>query len=302
MEYYNKENDSPFEPYLLEYDMYLKQDDQGLILLLPNIHASGDLDDVFETMLLEYTVDISETSQSTFSITVNNKMPKVEIPVEKVWEDADNQDGKRPTEITVKLLAGGNDTGKILVLNADNEWKGSFTNLDKFAEGEEIVYTIEEVEVTDYTSAITGTVAEGFTITNSYTPETIEIPVEKVWEDADNQDGKRPTEITVKLLAGGNDTGKILVLNADNEWKGSFTKLDKFANGEEIVYTVEEVKVEGYKTSISGDVRSGFVIKNYYSDITKTGETSHQTLIAGLLFSLASIVFIYKERKYGKKQ
>ena len=45
-------------------------------------------------------------------------------------QDKDNQDGKRPSSVTVKLLADGQDTGKTLELNAANGWTGSFTGLD----------------------------------------------------------------------------------------------------------------------------------------------------------------------------
>ena len=256
-----------------------------------------------------YTGAITGDQAMGFILTNTHTPETIEIPVEKIWEDADNQDGIRPESITVKLLAGGNDTGKTLVLNVDNDWKGNFTNLDKFADGEEIVYSIEEVEVEGYTSAITGTVAEGFTVTNTHTPETIEIPVEKIWEDADNQDGIRPESITVKLLAGGNDTGKTLVLNVDNEWKGSFTNLDKFADGEEIVYTIEEVEVRGYELEIRGSVEEGFVLINKHTPEptptptskqetpSKTGERiSNSTLLAPLCLMVAAVL-IYSRRK-----
>ena len=41
------------------------------------------------------------------------------------------------------------------------------------------------------------------TKTNSHTPEKTEVAGEKTWDDANDQDGKRPESITVNLLADG---------------------------------------------------------------------------------------------------
>lgn len=46
---------------------------------------------------------------------------------------------------------------KELVLNEENNWTGSFTDLDEYKSGRKIVYTVEEVELTNgYTSEVTG--------------------------------------------------------------------------------------------------------------------------------------------------
>ena len=192
-------------------------------------------------------------------------MPEINIPVTKVWNDNNNQDGKRATAVTIKLLADGVDTGKTLTLNEANGWKGTFTGLPKKANGVDIVYTIKEEPVpSGYTVAITGDTT-GFTVTNTYTPETINIPVTKVWNDNNNQDGKRATAVTIKLLADGVDTGKTLTLNEANGWKGTFTGLPKKANGVDIVYTIKEEPVpSGYTVAITGDT-TGFTVTNTYS-------------------------------------
>ena len=73
-----------------------------------------------------------------------------------------------------------------------------------------------------------------------YTKYTI--PVEKIWDDANDQDGLRPDEVTINLLADGvlNDT---LKLNAGNNWKGEFKeKPSETEDGKEIKYTIQEEK------------------------------------------------------------
>ena len=186
---------------------------------------------------------------------------KTEVSVKKVWKDENNQDGKRPSSVTVKLLADGQDTGKTLELNAANNWAGSFTNLDADKGGTPIKYTVVEVTVTGYTSDVTGDAASGFTITNSYSPETVVVKATKNWEDANNQDGKRPTKITINLLADGQKVdSKEVQAAADGTWTVEFTKLAKYKAGKEIKYTVTEEKVSEYESSITD-----FNITNKYT-------------------------------------
>ncbi len=202
------------------------------------------------------------------SFTNHYEVEKTTVNVTKVWDDNNDQDGIRPDSITVKLLADTVDTGKIVVLSADNNWSDSFANLAKKSNGQDIVYTVEEVQVTDYTSVVSGSAATGYTITNSYTPETTSVSVKKVWNDNNDQDGIRPDDITVKLLADTVDTGKTVVLSAGNNWTGSFDNLAKKANGQDIAYTVGEVQVADYTSVVSGDATTGYTITNSYTPET----------------------------------
>ena len=186
---------------------------------------------------------------------------KISVSVKKTWDDKDNQDGKRPSSVTVKLLADGQDTGKTLELNAANGWTGSFTDLDADKGGTPIQYTVVEVTVAGYTSKVTGDAASGFTITNSYSPETVDIKATKNWDDANNQDGKRPTKITINLLADGQKVASKEVQAAtDGTWTATFEKLAKYKAGKEIKYTVTEEAVAEYESTITD-----FTITNKYA-------------------------------------
>ncbi|MHA3042487.1 Cna B-type domain-containing protein [Streptococcus sp. 517s] len=186
---------------------------------------------------------------------------KTSVSVKKTWDDKDNQDGKRPSSVTVKLLADGQDTGKTLELNAANGWAGSFTDLDADKGGIPIQYTVVEVTVPGYTSEVTGDAASGFTITNSYSPETVDIKATKNWDDANNQDGKRPTKITINLLADGQKVdSKEIQAAPDGTWSVEFTKLAKYKDGKEIKYTVTEEAVAEYDSYIKD-----FTITNKYT-------------------------------------
>ncbi len=177
----------------------------------------------------------------------------VDLAVEKVWDDANDQDGKRPDAVTVRLLADGQNTDKTLTLNADNDWAGSFSDLDAYKEGAAIVYTVEEVNVEGYTSGITGDAATCFTITNTHTPETITVSGSKTWNEADGRDDRRPDAITIRLLANGEEVaGKARTVTAADGWAWRFTDLPKYENGQEIVYTIAEDAVPGYTATVDG--------------------------------------------------
>ena len=216
---------------------------------------------VEEEKINGYDTEIKENSKNDFTIT-NKNTEKVKIPVEKKWEDNNNQDGKRVKEIVVRLLQDGIPTTNVLKLNEQNNWKGEFTDLDKYnAQGNEIKYTVkEETVVEGYdTEIIAGQVdgALGYIIKNKHNVEKTEIPVEKKWIGPASVE-----EVTVKLFADGVDTGKTLTLKKSENWKGKFTNLDKYKNGKEIVYTIKEAKVEGYESKVEGNAKDGFVITN----------------------------------------
>ena len=216
---------------------------------------------VEEEKINRYDTEIKENSKNDFTIT-NKNNEKVKIPVEKKWEDNNNQDGKRVKEIVVRLLQDGIPTTKVLKLNEQNNWKGEFTDLDKYnAQGNEIKYTVkEETVVEGYdTEIIAGQVdgALGYIIKNKHNVEKTEIPVEKKWIGPQSVE-----QVTVKLFADGVDTGKTLTLKKSENWKGKFTNLDKYKNGKEIVYTIKEAKVEGYESKVEGNAKDGFVITN----------------------------------------
>ena len=186
------------------------------------------------------------TTSGTVTTLTNKHVPEVTaITGTKTWNDNDDQDGKRPTSITVNLLADGNVYATKTV-TATTNWTYTFDNLPVYANGQKVTYTVSEDEVAGYETAI-----DGFNITNSYTPETISVSGQKVWDDANNQDGKRPNSIKVRLLANGTEVATKDVTAADN-WAYNFTDLPKYANGEEIVYTVTEDTVADYTTAING--------------------------------------------------
>ena len=227
---------------------------KGFFEGLPKYDASGAVIEyaVEEDKVDGYDSAVEPDGLGGFTVT-NTSTATVNVPVEKKWV------GPAAEKATVRLLAGGQDAGRSLELNESNGWKSSFEGLAKYdaQTGEEIKYTVEEDEVEGYDSAITGDAQAGFTVTNTSTAK-VDVPVEKKWV------GPAAEKAVVRLLAGGQDSGKSVELSEGNGWKGAFRGLPKYDSqtGEEIEYAVKEDKVDGYDSAVSGDAEHGFTVTN----------------------------------------
>lgn len=198
--------------------------------------------------------DAPEVDQGNLTVTNSRTPEKISIKASKKWDDAENQDGKRPANVVVKLykeVGGQKSEVANRTLTEADQWATEFTNLNKYEKGQEVVYSLEEDAVPHYQSQVTGNAADGFVVTNTYKPETIKISGQKKWEDADNQDGKRPNAVRVKILKG-QDIVDVQEVTSANGWKYESNPLPKYAAGQEITYTVAEEAVPGYTSKVDG--------------------------------------------------
>ncbi len=212
-----------------------------------------------------YTSSLTGDAASGYTITNTHITTNISIPVEKIWSDNNDQDGLRLEEVEVELLADG-EVSQTVKLNASNNWKHTFTNLQKNnSDRREIVYTVrEKTEIPEYTKTVSGNQTDGFTITNYHKTDKTQVSVKKVWDDSDNAQSTRPSSVVVELLANG-EVKNEATLNEGNNWQYTFTDLDTDKDGQEIFYTVIEKDLpRGYTAQITGNSRSGFVIKNTY--------------------------------------
>lgn len=156
------------------------QADQGLAELLLRYDANGQ----------EYSYKVQEVDAAGNDFTpenytkvetglnvTNTYSKKASVQVTKAWADENNQDGVRPESVKIKLLANGKDTGKTLVLTATNNWTGTFADLDEYANGEQIAYTVKEVAIGNgYVTVISGDQRTGYKVTNVRTPNPPDHP------------------------------------------------------------------------------------------------------------------------------
>lgn len=202
------------------------------------------------------------------------------LTVNKVWKDNDDQDGKRRT-VTFDLyrkLAGDADYTKMddqsrdINVNAGDSAAYWF-DLPVVVGGQRAEYTAKEVTtINGYTKQCTNpdSAADGsgmvMTCTNTHAPETTSLGVNKIWNDANDQDGSRPDSITVHLVKNGVKTNQSATLNAANNWSNAnaFTNLPVYENGMKITYGVQEDVPHGYTVTTDG------VDKNHDITLTNT--------------------------------
>ncbi len=173
----------------------------------------------------------------------------------KSWKDNSDAYGTRPDGITLALYRKAGTGAEEVVNGADgkplqptwvksgNTWTFIYTHLPE-ADDQGAVYTyrVEEIQTTGPAGGDQYTATQnGMNLTNTLTG-TVNLQVEKLWQDNDNALGLRPDEIIVELCVNGSpDPTRTLTLTAANDWKGSFDGLAKYdSNGALIRYSVRE--------------------------------------------------------------
>lgn len=236
---------------------------------VPKYHDGGTLINytIAEEKIPGYTTTIAkDASGYKFTLTNAKTIDIVTKTVSKVWDDNNNQDGLRPTAITV-ILTGDDGSRRVKSVTAAENWTVTFENLPKNQNhGQNIQYTVSEAFVSGYTEAITQN-GDNYTIANTHTPASSEFFVTKIWKDNGNNDGMRPDEITI-TAHGSDGRSYTEKLNADNQWSVMFFNLPKYADGKVIEYSLTEESVPGYTSSITRNGKS-FVLINTHVDETK---------------------------------
>ena len=215
------------------------------------------------TSEVEGYTETSEGTNAGLTLTFSHETAVIDVTAVTDWEDANNQDGIRPTYYTVQLYANGNKSGSAVTLNTSNKFSKTWKGLQKNSAGKAIEYTVKASNLPEgYETAVSGNAAEGFTVINTYVPSTVKVPVSVQWNDADNQDGVQPAEVTAELYADGQTTGKTVTLNAANNWNAVFAEVNAKKDGKQIEYKVVSTDVTGYTYEVTGNALSqnGFVI------------------------------------------
>jgi len=193
------------------------------------------------------------------NFTITNTL-LTDITITKNWDDQSNKYNLRPDTLTIQLLQNGNEYKQVTIgtstaedveltdiSNDGNSWSYTFTDLPKYdAQNNEYRYTVKEEEASEaYSSEV-----EDYVINN--TLKTVDIPVQKEWDDNSNQDGKRPQKVTLVLLQGDTELARKVIGIAEgverpdisqdgNTWSYTFKDLPELdSNGEPYTYSVKE--------------------------------------------------------------
>ena len=209
------------------------------------------------------------TGSMTDGFTITNTPETVDVEVNAVWASAASF---QPESVTVELLANGLpvDPAKTAVLSGENSWKKTWTGLAKYAKNGDTVSPItyaarENPEPVSYEVSCSSADGSngGIILTVTNTPQTVDIPVTKVWNDNNNEYGLRPASLTVMLyqqIGKGEKTladTQTLTSDSTPAWSYRWTGLPQYGlNGSEkaqITYTVEEgTAPAGYTAEVNG--------------------------------------------------
>ena len=254
----------PKEEFYKKFDDYVEYDPERQKLYLETY--SKDVYDRFG----------NPAEKKTFNLIHSYEPEKVQIPVTKVWDDNNNAKGMRPKTIKVALYADDKDGNKVKVQEREitgdataEKWEYTFTSykedgslldyserLFKYRDGGTLItYTAEEEEdikpydkISITPENITGNrdkdegdedeVTSGFSLTNKYVPQYIEIKG-TVWEDGEasnpnnNINGKMEPKdkklsgIKVRICDGNKNSIKLLDENYQeqaNNWEETDSK------------------------------------------------------------------------------
>ena len=192
------------------------------------------------------------------------------LQVKKVGDDGEALQGAKftlvnpKTKYTKTIVTDENGIAKL-----DNVFKADYVLTEVEApEGYELDSTPRTISKEDFENSI----AKGATVEVEMLNKKKEVlaketnlSVKKVWVLDPALATNKPEKVVVSVLKNGvKDENLTVELSAANGWKASFSNLPKQdANGKEIVYTVSEEEVAGFKAAISGSEKTGFTISNY---------------------------------------
>ena len=240
----------------------------------------------------------------TVTNTFTQDETKVNIPVTVKWEDNETQELRRPESVIIILKANGVEVEeeRYELSGTGDEWKYTFTNLPKFDSYNNIInYTIEEQETNPgdlyfYTvSAVDGDMENGFVVTNTFEEpgDTVNLTVNKVWDDQENVYNKRPNDVKV-LVKAENETVETGIIEAENGWTYTFNNLSKYnENGQKIEYSlVEEETQEGNLFYYTGQIGT----------VTEVSDSTLTATITNKMTKIPAIVNVKYVDKYTNSE
>jgi LPXTG-motif cell wall-anchored protein len=233
---------------------------------LPRVDTTGE---TISYRVIESPVAGYDTIYSDDDLTITNTLQTTTLEGDKIWDDLDNQYELRPEEVTVYVTRNGERWTDVpaQTLSEDN-WHYHFANLPTIdAQGKPYVYAVVEEPVADYTAEM----RDGEMINHL---NTMKVIVTKEWIDEKNQANKRPDTVTVKLYASDVFI-KDLVLTGE-DWQAVTTVPATF-KGQKVIYSIEEIPVEGYDSEVSGSASSGFTVTNTYQPTEPEESTTEST-------------------------
>ena len=138
--------------------------------------------------------------------------------------------------------------------------------MPKYKNGGEINYQIKDFKVDGYTTnIIKGDSVKDFKVTNTHVPEMVTVTVTEGWHDQSDYDKIRPEKVTLTLT--GSDGNVYEKTVTKDTWTTAFSDLPKNSKGEQIIYTLTQEGIKGYKTTITDNETGTIAVINTHEPV-----------------------------------
>jgi len=200
---------------------------------------------VGEVATEQVEVTAKNTAEMIVTNTYSDNEEKISLTVNKVWAGEDTTN-RRPSAVQVQLTASESisyNGGSAVTLSDANSWSYTWNNLPKYANGREVVYSVEERSISSrYTPSygsitpVEGSANEYFiTITNTYQGVEFAVPVYKVVE---GENAPAETfEFDIQLVKIGADANPEQYNNAVITTKGEYDTVSAYSDGKLSIQT-----------------------------------------------------------------
>lgn len=200
-----------------------------------------------EVNVQDYLNKVSFTNiQENHAVNVVYKdIPTTKYTFNKVWKDNENKNNTRPDSVSVKVV-GSNGFEQTYELTNDNNWTIETQDLPlKQPNGQDITYTVNEVEIPNYHSQM-NKLNDTYTFTNTvYGEKEVEVNIE--WETPDIE--TIPDTVEIALTGNGKSFANKVNTNTTTHQTTSFTVPAYDVDGNEIDYIATENAVKDYTTT-----------------------------------------------------
>lgn len=225
-----------------------------------------------------YSVEYSKTNSAIKASYVYSYTPKTtNFTATVTFSDSSNQDGKRPTTVTLTLKGSDGSTRSVKVTITGSTQTYTFESLPMYYnQGSKITYTVSIAAIDGYDVTVKNSTSSA-KITATHEVETVSTTVQIVWKDT-GYETLRPTSVTATLTTLN---GKSYSANlTPDTWTSTISKIDKYYQGSEVTGALSVTAVDNYSATVSGTITKGYTVTMTLSDIAKkTADKTTETVV-----------------------
>ncbi len=229
----------------------------------------------------KYTYTLKKEADGNYTLTADYNTQKKNNSVTINWNDENNNDGKRPSNVKV-TVKDENGVSKTYDINSGSNTSTSikFTDFNAYTKnGKDNNLTVEAPSINGYEVKVSGT-----TITATHASEKVSYDIETVWNDKE-YNKKRPKSYGVTLKSTGGNS-RAFTINDGN--KVRISDLNKYTAGKQNEYSLVIGSTTNYTSSVKLEGSTFIVTLTYNGKATgsnKSSGTKNDTMATTTLHS-----------------